>query len=82
MRTVTTDNSVYQINEADHLIRRVSGVSDPTPRQGTDGQWSPYVRVGRLSDGLLIVWGDNPDGSAATTWTSKVVTDTSEGVDL
>jgi hypothetical protein len=78
MRTVTTVNSVYDINEADHLIRRVKGSADPTPRQGADGAWREFVRVGRLVGGLLIVWGDNPDGSAACTWTSDVVGDTHE----
>lgn len=76
MRTVTTANSVYQINEADHMIRRMSGANDPTPRQGKDGVWREYRTLGIMLDGLLIVWGDNPDGSAATTWTSKVVSDT------
>jgi hypothetical protein len=76
MRTVTTANSVYEINEADHMIRRVSGTADPTPRQGADGVWKAYRTLGVMLDGLLIVWGDNPDGSAATTWTSKVVEDT------
>jgi hypothetical protein len=78
VRTVTTVNSVYQINEADHMIRRLSGTADPTPRQGLDGAWKPYRTLGVMLDGLLIVWGDNPDGSAASTWTSKVLADTSE----
>jgi len=78
VRTVTTVNSVYQINEADHMIRRVTGSAGPTPRQGVDGVWKPYRTLGLMLDGLLIVWGDNPDGSAATTWTSKVMADTSE----
>jgi hypothetical protein len=76
MRTVTTVNSVYQINEADHLIRRVSGANDPTPRQGVDGEWREYTTLAPLLDGLLIVWGINPDGTAKSTWTSKVVDDT------
>ena len=78
MRTVTTANSTYQINETDRLIRRLQGVNDPTPRQGADGAWKAYRTLGLMFDGLLIVWGDNPDGSAATTWTSKVMADTSE----
>ena len=73
MRTVTTANSAYQINEADHLIRRLSGTADPTPRQGSDGAWKAYRTLGVMLDGLLIVWGDNPDGSAASTSTSKVL---------
>ena len=34
MRTVITVNSTYEINEADHMIRRLHGVNDPTERQG------------------------------------------------
>jgi len=76
MRTVTTANSVYQINEADHMIRRVSGTADPTPRQGTDGAWQEYSTIAPLLDGLMIVWGINPNGTAKATWTSKVMEDT------
>jgi hypothetical protein len=77
VRTVTTVNSVYQINEADHLIRRVAGVSDPTPRQGVDGVWSSYVAVrSDICDGLFILWGYHSNGVAKCTVTSKVVGDT------
>ena len=75
--TVTTVNSVYQINEADHMVRRVSGVNDPTPRQGVDGAWQEYLSITPYFDGLLIVWCYRSDGSAKCTWTSKVVGDTS-----
>jgi hypothetical protein len=80
MRTVTTRNSVYEINEVDHMIRRMNGVNDPTPRQGADGEWQKYSTIAPLLDGLMIVWGINADGSAASTWTSAVVTDTALAV--
>jgi hypothetical protein len=87
MRTVTTVNSVYEINEADHLIRRVSGVNDPTPRQGPDNVWCSYARLGLLGDGLLITWATEEDAeedhkyslklvaTARCTLTSKIMSD-------
>ena len=77
MRTVTTVNSVYQINEADHLIRRVSGANDPTPRQGVDGEWQAYESIQPHFGALLIVWAVTSDCIARCTWTSNVVGDTS-----
>lgn len=75
MRVLTTQNSVYEINESDKLIRRVHSNHEPTPRQGADGVWQSYRSLEWLRDGLIIDWGDNPNGSAKCTWTSKVLTD-------
>lgn len=75
MRTVTTANTIYEINEADKLIRRVSSTHAPTPRQAEIGEWQPYRTLGYILDGLIIVWGDNPDGTDKATWTSRVLTD-------
>ena len=84
MRTVTTVNSVYKINEAAHLIRRVN---DPTPRQGPDNVWCSYARLGLLGDGLLITWATEEDAeedhkyslklvaTARCTFTSKIMSD-------
>ena len=73
MRHVSTVNSVYEINEAEHLIRRMHGANDPTPRQGTDGEWKEYETIGPHLGGLLIVW----EGTKCT-WTSAVVLDDGE----
>jgi len=74
VRTVTTVNSVYQINEADHTIRRLSSVNDPTPRQGKDGDWQAYESIQPHLGGLLIVWNQ---ATGKCTWTSNVVGDAS-----
>jgi len=74
VRTVTTVNSVYEINEADHMIRRVAGANDPTPRQGADGEWKEYDSIQPHLGGLLIVWNRT---TGKCTWTSDVVGDTS-----
>ena len=74
MRTVSTIYSVYQIDEAEHLIRRVSGANDPTPRQGTDGEWREYETIEPLMGGLWVMW-DSESGKG--TWTSDVVSDVS-----
>ena len=72
LRTVKTVNSVYEVNEAEHLIRRVSGVNDPTPRQGADGDWRVFASIAPFRGGLLIMW-DAETGKC--TWTSDVVSD-------
>lgn len=75
-RTVNTVNSTYEIDEAGSMIRRVFGINQSTPRQGTDGEWKAYDSIAPYGGGLLIVWGTNPDGTYKCTWTSNVVSDT------
>lgn len=74
MRTVTTANSIYEINEPDKLIRRVSSTHAPTPHQGEDGKWRSYLSLGSMFDGLIVIWAVSVDG-IQTTWTSPVLTD-------
>lgn len=74
VRTVTTVNSTYEINEADHMIRRLHGANDPTPRQGADGDWQEYQSIEPYFHGLLITWGADQDRSRCT-WTSDAVSD-------
>jgi len=76
MRTVSTVNSIYEIDEGASLIRRIVGAAPPTSRQGTDGEWKAYASIIHYNGGLLIVWGLNPDGSSKCTWTSDIVSDT------
>jgi len=70
VRTVTTQYSVYEINEDEHLIRRVTGANNPTPHQGDDGQWQHYVGLPRYAGGLLIQWDADRN-----TLTSVIVSD-------
>jgi hypothetical protein len=76
MRTITTRNSVYEINESARFIRRTTGANDPTPHFGEDGVWQPYltVKVPAERGGFLIVWSS--DGRA--TWTSNILSDSSD----
>ncbi len=80
MRTITTRNSVYEINEDEKLIRRVSGTNPPPLYLGKDGVWQPYVSVGSCTRGLLIEWpGERwPHTNQPATWTSGVVSDEQE----
>ena len=62
---VLTANSVYEVDFPGDRIRRLSGVRDPTPRQGADGLWQA-AHVTDWHDGaLLIDWLDKP-GSTLT----------------
>jgi hypothetical protein len=73
----TESGSVYQLDEANQKIRRLSGVNAPTPRQGQDGEWRPYAEVMFIPNGsCLIHWyyDDDPvEGKIGRcTMTSKV----------
>lgn len=88
MRLHTASGSVYELDESQKRIRRVSGKEPPTPRQGPDGEWREYDivvavdRFGVMRDPcvgcvLIIAW---PDGvlpaaeyGSATTMTSDIV---------
>ena len=71
-RTVTryeTLNSVYEVDELAHRIRRTEGRNAPTLNQGTDGEWQSYDALSRTPEGgLSIAWG-----GTKYTWTSPVV---------
>jgi hypothetical protein len=69
MKFITRTGSVYQIDTTNKKIRRLEGKANPTPQQGTDGEWKSYERISCLSDlltegegkievgeGVLIVW--------------------------
>ncbi len=70
-----TRNSIYELDPDQHRIRRVSGVNDPTLRQGDDGEWQTYLTISEVVVGsiVVIVWEYNvEDGSAKGTNTSIV----------
>jgi hypothetical protein len=74
----TETGSLYEFDTEGKRVRRLSGVKNPTPRQGADGVWKLNMEVAELSNGrLLIAWeaGESEDGLAImkTTMTSAVV---------
>jgi hypothetical protein len=54
----TVTNSLYEVDEAGHRIRRLAGERSPTPRQGHDGEWKEYALIGEIAVGrpVLIGW--------------------------
>lgn len=81
----TLSGSVYEVNEEEKQIRRLSGLNKPSESQGEDGEWKEYEILCSSSFGLLkeeepavIVWGfdklsDNGSGILKTTVTSPIV---------
>jgi hypothetical protein len=81
----TKSGSIYEVNEEEKKIRRLSGTNQPTERQGQDGEWKVYESLCSSSFGLLkeeepavIVWGfdelgNNGSGILKTTVTSPIV---------
>jgi hypothetical protein len=69
-----TQNSCYEYAPDDQLIRRTSGINNPTVRVGEDGKWKPVHSVSDQGEhGLIIVWGIDEWDTYQTTWTSPVV---------
>ncbi len=78
----TQSGSVYELDTEASRIRRLSGLNDPQPRQGKDGEWRTYVAVSDVRVGceLLIAWdpkttpllSGSPEFATPTTLTSRV----------
>lgn len=65
MKFITQSGSVYEVNSDSKKIRRLSGVKDPTPRQGKDGEWRGYLGTFpdpiRVGSQVLIRWGNDTE---------------------
>lgn len=59
MMVVTTQNSVYELDDEQARVRRVSGKNPPTPYFGEDGVWQP-VQAWRFDErqNLTVWWSD------------------------
>jgi hypothetical protein len=56
--TFTTESgSVYEVDEAGHRMRRVTGEEPPTPRQGDDGAWKDYAVLSEVEVGKSVMIG-------------------------
>lgn len=80
MRFRTISGSVYELDDLNKRIRRMSGAKDPTPRQGPDGEWKTYAHLleaPQEGKSLVIVWAVGDDTEAGpllkTTMTSMIV---------
>ena len=69
-----TENSLYDVDLEKKQIRRLTGVRDPTPRQGRDGEWKTYVSISNIAvkECALIVWNILEDGTKQATLTSTI----------
>lgn len=67
---IRTQNSMYEIDEVNHTVKRLEGVNSPTPYIEAA---RPYQEAFVTPAGLYIVWGYNPDkGALETTLTSEI----------
>lgn len=78
----TKSGSRYEVDAEAKKIRRVSGVKPPQPRQGSDGQWMPYLAISEIETGrvLVVSWPDSvpllegsPFGARPATITSPII---------
>ena len=68
----TSSGSIYEIDEDNKCIRRLTGSIAPTPRQGEDNQWKPFDQIIFVDDQMVIVW-EYVDGLAKTTVSSPIL---------
>jgi len=84
MKFKTLTGSTYEIDLTNKKIRRVSGLNDPTQRQGADGDWRNYDEVIpspiEIDKSVVIYWGKDvpllsgsPSNAIPVTMTSPVV---------
>lgn len=45
MKFVTVSGSMYEVDLQEKKCRRLIGTSDPTPRQGKDGDWKVFQAI-------------------------------------
>jgi hypothetical protein len=61
----TISGSTYEVNKSEKKIRRLNGITDPTPRMGEDGKWKNYLKLypdhPQVGQSVLIVWGNDVD---------------------
>ncbi len=61
----TVSGSTYEVDKLEKKIRRLNGVTDPTPRMGEDGKWRNYLKLYpeplQVGESALIVWGNDVD---------------------
>lgn len=55
---ITESGSTYEVDEVLKKVRRLRGQADPTPRQGSDGNWREFDSISPVLVGqpVLIVW--------------------------
>lgn len=65
-RIQTYSGSVYEVLPTVQVSRRLSGLVDPTPRQGPDGQWKTYVNKVNPTVGEPMIFDWDGDGIGCT----------------
>lgn len=74
-RVVTMSGSLYEVLPNHRVCRRLNGQVNPTPRQGPDGQWKPYVNAVRPEVGEPMLFDWDGDGIGCTLTSNAVKVD-------
>jgi hypothetical protein len=53
---IETLNSVYEVDEENKRVRRVSGANEPTTFQAADGEWQEYSHKTDFCSALAFEW--------------------------
>lgn len=61
----TESGSVYQVDAKGKRVRRLTGVKEPTPRQGQDGEWKTFydMRTDLFPGRLFFIWNNLGQGT-------------------
>ncbi len=73
----TLSGSLYEWDEKNKQVRRLSGVKEPTERQGADLEWRAYEEIMlAVNRSMIIVWSSHSDNGGElickTTQTSSI----------
>ena len=76
IKFTTLSGSVYELDRENKCIRRLTGIANPTPRQGKNGEYRTYLYIHpelpELNESLLITWYIE-DGIHKCTETSPII---------
>lgn len=57
----TESGSAYEVDTIKRRVRRLRGVTDPTPRQGKDGEWRAFKGMSAVAPGRSVVFSWDPE---------------------
>lgn len=63
---IKTMFSIYEVDYEGRRVRRIKGVTAPTPYHGPDGGWQPFLRLIDWGSRLEIHWDERRSTTTST----------------
>lgn len=52
----TLSGSTYELDKSNNRVRRLNGTQDPTPRQGSDGEWKTFESCSDVKEDSSVIF--------------------------